>query len=283
MNKFKLEEMLKAFFIEDFGDLDITTDHIFNEKDVGTLTIQAKETGIFCGEKIIKTAYNLLDDNVDVKLHVRDGEQIESTQDIAHIHGPVPSLLKGERVVLNLIQRLSGIATKTNRAVTTLDSDHTKISDTRKTTPGLRLLEKYAVRVGGGINHRLRLDDAVMIKDNHIAFAGSIKEAVNRVRKNVGHMVKIEVEAEHEQHVLDAVEANVDVIMLDNVDLDQLYKLIQLIPRDITTELSGGINIKDLPKYRDLNVDVISMGCLTHQIEALDFSANHHFEKERVS
>ncbi|MDV2580921.1 carboxylating nicotinate-nucleotide diphosphorylase [Alkalibacillus haloalkaliphilus] len=282
LNKFKLEEMVKAFFIEDLGDLDVTTDSIFNEKDIGTLTIQAKEAGIFCGQLIIESAYHLLDREVDVTLHVEDGERVEPTQEIARIHGPVPSLLKGERVVLNLIQRLSGIATKTNKAVNMLDSDYTKISDTRKTTPGLRMLEKYAVRVGGGINHRLRLDDAVMIKDNHIAFAGSISEAVNRVRKNVGHMVKVEVEAENEQHVLEAVEANVDVIMLDNVELDQLYKLIQLIPRDITTELSGGIEIQDLPKYRELNVDVISMGCLTHQIESLDYSANQQFEKERV-
>ncbi|GAA0458277.1 carboxylating nicotinate-nucleotide diphosphorylase [Alkalibacillus silvisoli] len=282
MNKFKLEQMLKDFFIEDFGDLDVTTDYLFNEQERGTLTIQSKEAGIFCGESIIKLGYKILDENANVSLLVQDGESISQNQEIAYIEGSVNTLLKGERVVLNLIQRLSGIATKTNRAVKALNHDHTKISDTRKTTPGLRMLEKYAVRVGGGINHRLRLDDAVLIKDNHISFVGSVKEAVKRIRENIGHMVKIEVEAEHEQQVVEAVESNVDVIMLDNIEISELYKLIQLIPRDITIELSGGVNIQELPQYRSLNVDVISMGCLTHQIESLDFSANHQFEKERV-
>jgi nicotinate-nucleotide pyrophosphorylase (carboxylating) len=175
-------------------------------------------------------------------------------------------------VVLNLVQRMSGIATLTRKAVSTLDSGHTKICDTRKTTPGLRMLEKYAVTTGGGYNHRFGLYDGIMIKDNHISFAGSITNAVERVRKQAGHMVKVEVEVETEAQVREAVNAGADIIMFDNRTPDEIKELIKLVPSGFITEASGGIQLTNLAGYRDTGVDYISLGFLTHSYKALDIS-----------
>ncbi|WP_188206098.1 carboxylating nicotinate-nucleotide diphosphorylase [Alkalibacillus aidingensis] len=273
MNKFKLKDQLIYYFKEDIGDLDLTTDSIFKNEE-GTVVLTAKSNGYFCGEQIIKTGYQLLDKEAVVQMNVTDGDAIQKGQRLASINGNINTLLHGERVILNMVQRLSGITTKTKKAVQLLNDPKINISDTRKTTPGLRMFEKYAVRVGGGTNHRFRLDDAVLIKDNHIAFCGSITEAVKRVRSEIGHMVKVEVEVENEQQLKEAIAANVDVIMLDNMEIDELRRLLEIIPSEIIVELSGGISISDLPKYRSLKVDVISLGCLTHQIESLDLSMN---------
>ncbi|MET3683729.1 nicotinate-nucleotide pyrophosphorylase (carboxylating) [Alkalibacillus flavidus] len=282
MNEVKLKQLLQEFFIEDIGDGDITSDSIFTRGETGTLTIHAKETGIFCGASIIRAGYELLDSNIDVKQYISDGESLPVNQPIADVSGPISTLLQGERVILNLIQRLSGIATTTQQAVRQLNDPAIKITDTRKTTPGLRMLEKYAVRAGGGFNHRRRLDDAVLIKDNHIAFAGSVKEAIQRARNQAGHTVTIEVEVESKDQLLEAVEANVDVIMLDNTDLYHLVNWLDLIPDSITVELSGGITLDNLSLFRGLTIDAISMGCLTHHVEAVDISAHHKVSKERV-
>ena len=170
------------------------------------------------------------------------------------------------------MQRMSGIATQTNEAVQTLNSSHTRITDTRKTTPGLRMLEKYAVQCGGGVNHRFGLYDAVMIKDNHISFAGSITKAVEMARSQLGHMVKIEVETETKEQVVEAVKAKADVIMFDNRTPDEIKAWIGLVPSEIKTEASGGINLSNLASYSDTGVDVISLGFLTHTVKALDIS-----------
>ncbi|WP_411953811.1 carboxylating nicotinate-nucleotide diphosphorylase [Alkalibacillus sp. S2W] len=282
MNKLKLKQILTDFFNEDIGEYDVTTDHLFNEHDRSELMITAKESGIFCGESIIYEGYTLLDDTMHIELLVRDGEKITPGDAIAYITGPINTLLKGERVILNMIQRLSGIATTTAQAVENLNDHHIRISDTRKTTPGLRMLEKYAVRVGGGVNHRLRLDDAVLIKDNHIAFFGSIQKAIRQIRRQIGHMIKIEVEIDDKEQLLEAIEADVDVIMIDNTDITTITDWVKLIPDSITIELSGGITPEDLSQYRGLPIDIISMGYLTHHIQALDLSATHQPIKERV-
>ncbi|PKR78929.1 nicotinate-nucleotide diphosphorylase (carboxylating) [Halalkalibacillus sediminis] len=272
MNELKLKEDLKHFFMEDIGYQDLTSEGIFNDEQ-GEIEFVSKSSGYFCGSKVITNGYSVLNPSVKVEMLVEDGEELQEGLVIARASGKIIDLLKGERVILNLIQRLSGITTMTRESVQMLNNSHTKISDTRKTTPGLRMLEKYAVFVGGGVNHRFGLDDAVMIKDNHIEFAGSITNAVEAVRNRIGHMVKIEVETETESQVKEAIANQVDCIMLDNVDHANLKKMLLLIPPSIQTEVSGGITIDTLPFYSDLNIDVISLGYLTHQIQSLDISA----------
>lgn len=272
MNKLKLRSLLESFFIEDIGEQDITTDLIFSDDTQGEIVFLAKDEGIFCGGEIIKTGFELLNQDFLTRVLVKDGEAFEKGQQLATVTGKISDLLKGERVVLNLVQRMSGIATLTNKAVTTLNSDFTRICDTRKTTPGLRMLEKYAVRSGGGYNHRFGLYDAVMIKDNHISFAGSISRAVEEVRKQAGHMVKVEVEVETEEQVREAVQAGADVIMFDNRTPDEIKELIKLVPPGIITEASGGIQLSNLASYGDTGVHYISLGFLTHSYKALDIS-----------
>lgn len=272
MNKLKLRLQLEQFFLEDIGDRDVSS-LIFGNSRYGEVHFIAKESGVFCGEDIIQTGYAVLDPELWCDMAVHDGETIDRGQTLATVRGPVASLLKGERVILNLVQRMSAIATKTRQAVETLGSGNTKICDTRKTTPGLRMLEKYAVRCGGGLNHRYGLYDGVMLKDNHIAFAGSIAEAVAAVRANTGHMVKVEVETETKDMVLEAVAAKADVIMFDNRKPEEIREWIQLVPEGIITEASGGITMDNLASYRDTGVDYISLGCLTHSVSALDISA----------
>ncbi len=263
---------MEQFFIEDIGEQDITTDLIFPDNTHGEIVFLSKDEGIFCGEEIIRTGFQLLNGDVDIKLFVKDGDRISIGERLGVVSGEISTLLKGERVVLNLVQRMSGIATLTRKAVELLNSDHTRICDTRKTTPGLRMLEKYAVRCGGGYNHRFGLYDGVMIKDNHISFAGSIKRAVDLIHEQLGHMVKVEVETETKAQVIEAVEAKADVIMFDNRTPDEIKEFIKLVPAHITTEASGGITMEDLESYRDCGVDYISLGFLTHSYKAFDIS-----------
>lgn len=273
MNTIKLRLLLEQFFIEDIGDRDVTSDLIFGKADKGTIVLITKEDGIFCGEQVILTGFHLMDGNCQVNLSVTDGDKVEKGQRLAEISGRISALLKAERVVLNLIQRMSGIATRTQEAVLLLDSEKTRICDTRKTTPGLRMLEKYAVRCGGGYNHRYGLYDAVMIKDNHISFAGSISKAVETVKSQIGHMVKVEVEIETEAQLLEAIEAKVDCIMFDNRAPIEIKDWMAIVPEGILTEASGGITQESLSSYRDCGVDYISLGYLTHSVKSLDISA----------
>ncbi|ULT55810.1 carboxylating nicotinate-nucleotide diphosphorylase [Neobacillus drentensis] len=272
MNSLKLRSQLEDFFIEDIGEQDLTTDLIFTDDTTGKIVFLSKDEGVFCGEEVIKTGFRLLNQDINVELFVKDGQAIKKGQELAHVSGKIADLLKGERVVLNLVQRMSGISTLTQKTVQTLDSGHTRVCDTRKTTPGLRMLEKYAVRCGGGFNHRFGLYDAVMIKDNHISFAGSISKAVEAVREKAGHMVKVEVEVETEAQVREAVDAGADVIMFDNRTPDEIKEFIKLVPSGIITEASGGIQLSNIADYRDTGVDYISLGLLTHSYKALDIS-----------
>jgi nicotinate-nucleotide pyrophosphorylase (carboxylating) len=272
MNKLKLRQIIEQFFIEDIGERDVTSDLIFGEKEQGEIVFIAKQNGIFCGEDVMRIGFALLDEKIEIQLNVCDGDSVKIGDHLATVRGSVSNLLKGERVVLNLVQRMSGIATKTKEAADILGDSKTRIVDTRKTTPGLRMLEKYAVRIGGGFNHRYGLYDGVMIKDNHISFAGSITNAVNKVRSQLGHMVKIEVEIETKEQLLEAIEAKADVIMFDNRHPDEIKEWIPLVPAAIMTEASGGITMESLASYKDTGVDVISLGFLTHSIKSLDIS-----------
>ncbi|MCD7032941.1 carboxylating nicotinate-nucleotide diphosphorylase [Metabacillus sp. GX 13764] len=272
MNELKLKKLLEQFFIEDIGDGDLSSSAIFGEKESGEAIILAKEDGIFSGGKIIAAGFQLLEHDAEITLYKQDGEPIHKGEKIAAVQASVRTILSCERVILNLIQRMSGIATAVYSAVKQLDSEHTKITDTRKTVPGLRMLDKYAVRCGGGKNHRFGLYDAIMIKDNHIDFCGSITEAVKRARSAAGHNVKIEVEIETEEQLMEAIEAKADIIMFDNRSPEEVKRFAALTPDSIITEASGGIHWDELPLYGKTGVGYISLGYLTHSVKALDIS-----------
>lgn len=264
--------MLEQYFLEDMGERDVSTELIFGKDEHGEISFIAKENGIFCGEEIITFGFKFLSEQNHVELFVRDGNKIEKGQILARVTGNISDLLSGERVILNLVQRMSGVATLTHEAVSRLNGGKTRICDTRKTTPGLRMLEKYAVRIGGGYNHRYGLYDGVMIKDNHISFAGTITKAVEKVRAQIGHMVKIEVETETLEQVKEAIAAGADVIMFDNRTPEEIKEWIVLVPESIITEASGGITLEDVASYGETGVDYISLGFLTHSAKAIDIS-----------
>ena len=274
MNALKVRKALESFFLEDIGEKDVTSQLIFPDNLRAKGMFLAKETGVFVGTAVIEQGFRLLDDSIQITLHKKDGDFVEKGEILASVEGPIASLLTAERVILNIIQRMSGIATMTRKAVLALESDHTRICDTRKTMPGLRMFDKYAVVCGGGYNHRFGLYDGVMIKDNHIAFVGSITKAVTSVKEKLGHMVKVEVETETEEQVREAIAAGADIIMFDNRTPEEVREFSKIVPSTIVTEASGGITIENLSNYGGTGVDYISLGLLTHSVKALDISFN---------
>ncbi|WP_110111471.1 carboxylating nicotinate-nucleotide diphosphorylase [Bacillus sp. CGMCC 1.16541] len=272
MNRLRVRQLLQQFLIEDIGERDVTSNALFSSKDEGEVRVIAKENGIFVGEDVIREGFTLLDEQIHVNLLKQDGEGVRKGEEIAIIEGSISAILSSERVVLNLIQRMSGVATLTNRAVKVLEGSSSRVCDTRKTTPGLRMFEKHAVQCGGGFNHRYGLYDGVMLKDNHIAFAGSVSEAVKQVREKIGHMVKIEVEIETKEQLIEAVEANVDVIMFDNCSPDIIKEWLSLVPSHMTTEASGNLTLDNLHLYKETGVHYLSLGALTHSVQSLDIS-----------
>jgi len=273
MNIIKLEEMLKQFFNEDIGDGDLSSEFIFSAEQQGSFTFYAKESGIFCGALIIEHGFLLLDRSMDIILYKKDGDEVNAGDVLAVIQGPLQKLLIGERVILNLIQRMSAIATASNLAVHETVGTNAKICDTRKTMPGMRMLDKYAVRIGGAYNHRNGLYDAIMLKDNHIAFAGSITKAVQAAREKIGHTVKIEVEIETKAQLVEAIVAGADIIMFDNRSPGEIHEWLPAVPPHIVTEASGGITLQNLNTYAKTGIQWISLGALTHSVKAFDISA----------
>jgi len=265
--------MLTSFFNEDIGDGDLSSEAIFSPEEQGSFTFYAKEDGIFCGAQIIEIGFPLLDSTLHVQVLKKDGEPISKGDQLAIIKGSLRSLLTGERVILNLVQRMCGIATKANKAVAQTIGTKAHICDTRKTIPGLRMLDKYAVRIGGAYNHRNGLYDAIMLKDNHIAFAGSITKAVETARSKIGHTVKIEVEIETKEQLIEAIHAGADIIMFDNRTPAEIRDWISLVPPHIATEASGNITLDNLRAYAESGVQWISLGSLTHSVPAFDISA----------
>lgn len=269
-----LKEIIESALREDIGMGDLTSKSIFDADHYSKGTFVSKAEGTLAGLDVLHTAYNFFGSNVKVNLLKKDGDSVGIKESIAEVEGPTQVLLSAERVILNLMQHLSGISTSTAELIRLLDDSSIEIVDTRKTLPGLRALQKYAVTCGGGKNHRFRLDDGVMIKDNHIKAAGSITKAVEFVRSKIGHMVKIEVETESKEQVLEAVEAKADVIMLDNRTPEEIKELVKLIPDEILVEVSGGITPNSICSFKGCGADVISLGWLTHSVKALDISFN---------
>lgn len=272
MNPLLLKKQLQEFLIEDIGSGDLSAS-LFEDHTEVTATIMAKENGVMAGGQILSIGYELIDSSIQTSIFVNEGEKFAAGTALAEITGRRQSVLSGERVILNLLQRLSGIATITAKAVSRCEGE-TRICDTRKTTPGLRMLEKYAVRCGGGYNHRFGLYDTVMLKDNHLAGFPSIREAVETARKKCGHTVKIEVETETEEQVIEAVLAGADIIMFDNCSPQEIKQRLTHVPSSIITEASGGITLDEIKKYSETGVDYISLGYLTHSYKALDISMN---------
>lgn len=249
---------------------DITTNSIFNDQQIGTATLRARETGILAGSQFVDATFRELNPNSELNWKKRDGDALAPKDIIATIKAPVKTLLTGERVALNFLGHLTGIASLTNQYVKKISHTDAKIVDTRKTTPGLRFAEKYAVRAGGGENHRFRLDDAILIKDNHIAFAGGINNAIEKAKEANGHMVKIEVEVDTIDQLKECLSHKIDVVLLDNMPPDLLKEAVKLIDGKFTSEASGGVNLDTVKEIAETGVDIISVGALTHSATCLD-------------
>ncbi|OAJ72761.1 nicotinate-nucleotide pyrophosphorylase [Brevibacillus sp. SKDU10] len=271
-NKRELQRKIEEWLFEDVGHGDITTMTTIPADEKGTGILYAKKPGLIAGLDIAEQVFHTVDHELSFQRFVTEGSQVQKGDVIAEVTGSVQAILTGERLALNLLQRLSGIATCTQLFVKEISHTQARIVDTRKTTPGLRLLEKYAVRVGGGHNHRFALYDAVMIKDNHSKGAGGIKEAVRKAREAIPHTMKIEVEAESLMQVHEALEAGADIIMLDNMSCDMMREAVQIISGKAIIEASGGVTLETVRGIAETGVDVISVGGLTHSVAALDIS-----------
>ncbi len=275
MNEVLLREQIKNFLNEDLGTGDLSAELVFDKDTVGKGSFKAKTDGVFCGGALIETVYSVFgDNNVKVKLNFKEGDRVRAGDILAQVKGRVRTLLSCERIILNLMQRMSGIATITRELTDRLDDPSIKLVDTRKTLPGLRMLDKYAVKCGGGFSRRMGLYDGVMLKDNHIAFAGGIEKAVKAVRDQLGHTVKIEVETETAEQVKQAVKAGTDIIMFDNRTPEEIKELVKLVPQGIITEASGGITPDSISGFKGCGVDVISTGYMTHTVTPMDISFN---------
>ena len=257
---------------EDIGSGDVTSNAIFKKTEKSEAVIVAKEEGIFCGGDIIRFIYEEIDPAVVISPEIGDGTEVQPGNIVARISGPTQSILIGERTVLNFIQRMCGIATRTRSIRSLLEGTGITILDTRKTAPGLRLLDKYAVRIGGGSNHRMGLFDMVLIKDNHIKAAGGIREAVERVRSEHGKKYPIEVEATNLDEVQEALDSGADIIMLDNTDRKTMQEACELIRGKAKIEISGNMDEERIGEVMDLSIDYISIGALTHSVKAFDLS-----------
>ncbi len=272
LNTFYLDEFLKRALEEDIGHGDITTLSTVAVDRYTEGKFIAKEDGVICGLPVLVRLFEILDPAIKIDCKVDEGDVLKKGDVIADIKGHAHSILTGERVALNLLQRMSGIATRTHEAVEEIKGTSAVIADTRKTTPGLRMLEKYAVRMGGGSNHRFNLADGILIKDNHIVAAGGITEAVRRARRMASHMLKIEVEVENFEQINEALAAGADIIMLDNMTLEDMTKAVEIIGDRALVEASGNMGDKDLATVAATGVDIISIGALTHTVRAMDIS-----------
>lgn len=266
----RVDRIIEYALREDLGDGDVTTNALATEKEDSRAVIRAKAKGVIAGLPIAKRVFQKLDPTVVCVDNIGDGEDIKPGDILSEINGGTRALLSGERLALNILQRLSGIATLTSKYVKAVEDLPVKIVDTRKTAPGLRILDKYAVSVGGGFNHRFGLFDGVLIKDNHISIAGGIQEAVAVIRKKYKQKYKIEVETADIEQVKEALVAGADIIMLDNMSPEQMRKAVRLIDRNALVEASGGINLRNVRDVAETGVDFISVGALTHSAPALD-------------
>ena len=272
-----LNDLIEKALKEDVGTGDITTLSTIPADKTITGHFIAKETGILCGVDVARAVFAFVDPAIELNFSYKDGDKIEKGEVIATVSGLARSILTGERLALNLLQHMSGVATRTGEAVAKVQGTRARIADTRKTTPGLRVLEKYAVKCGGGSNHRFNLADGVLIKDNHIEAAGGITAAVEMARRNIPHTLKIEVEIETFEQLEEALAAGADIIMLDNMSNEDMKKAVEIVAGRAITEASGNMGEKDLRAVAETGVDLISIGALTHSVKALDISLKFKF------
>ncbi|WP_243373331.1 carboxylating nicotinate-nucleotide diphosphorylase [Geotalea sp. SG265] len=267
-----LDAIIENALMEDIHTGDLTTQAVMGEKRTMCAVLKAKEDLVLAGIEVAASVFHFLDRSITFQAHFADGSRIGKGSIIAEISGDAAFLLQGERVALNLLQRMCGVATQTAAYVEAVRGTGARVVDTRKTTPGLRMLEKYAVRVGGGINHRTGLYDGILIKENHIAAAGGITEAITRARAYIPHTLKIEVETETLPQVSEALAAGADIIMLDNMDVATMVEAVAMIGGKALTEASGGVNLSTIRQIAETGVNIISVGALTHSVRAMDIS-----------
>lgn len=270
--KLNVDPFILSALKEDITSEDVSTNSVMPHPQAGKVDLICKEDGVICGLQVFERVFTLLDENTRVEFFVADGDDVKKGQLMAKVHGDIRTLLCGERTALNYLQRMSGIATYTRSVAQLLEGTKTKLLDTRKTTPNNRIFEKYAVRIGGGNNHRYNLSDGVLLKDNHIGAAGSVTKAVTMAKAYAPFVRKIEVEVENYEMVVEAVEAGANIIMLDNMSHEEMQKSIEFIAGRAEVEVSGNVTKENISKLTDLGVDFISSGALTHSAPILDIS-----------
>ena len=270
--KMNADELILLALKEDITSEDITTNSVMPHYQLGEVELICKQDGIIAGLDVFKRVFELLDDKTEFDFNCEDGNRVVNGQKIGTIRGDIRVLLSGERTALNYLQRMSGIATYTNEIASLLKGSKTKLLDTRKTTPNMRIFEKYAVKAGGGCNHRYNLSDGILLKDNHIGAAGGVKEAIEMAREYAPFVRKIEVEVENLEMLSEALEAGADIIMLDNMSVDQMREAVKMVNGRAQTECSGNVTRENVAKLVDIGVDFISSGALTHSAPIMDLS-----------
>ena len=270
--QFYVDDLIKRAVSEDINYMDVTTDFLIDENQTTTARFLSKDEGVLAGLEIALRVFTLLDSSVRFTVHKKDGDEVRRGDLIAEISGPTRALLKGERTALNLVQHMSGISTATRKCVERVEGTKATIADTRKTLPGLRPLQKYAVLCGGGRNHRYNLSDAAMLKDNHIDAYGSLTKAVEALRAKAGHMLKIEVETRSLEELDEALAVGADVIMLDNMDYDTMKEAVRRTNGRALLEASGNVTLENIRQVAECGVDLISLGALTHSVTCFDIS-----------
>lgn len=270
--KLNADNLILLALQEDITSEDITTNSVMRQYQLGEVELICKEDGVIAGLEVFKRTFELLDANTEVTFTVKDGDKVKNGQKLGLVRGDIRVLLSGERTALNYLQRMSGIATYTRTIADMLDGSKTKLLDTRKTTPSMRIFEKYAVKVGGGYNHRFNLSDGILLKDNHIGTAGGVKEAVAMAKEYAPFVRKIEIEVENLDMLREALEAGADIIMLDNMSIEDMKKAVELCAGRAETECSGNVTKENVAKLINIGVDYISSGALTHSSPILDLS-----------
>lgn len=279
LNRIYIDNIINTALSEDINYIDATTDNLVDDTHRSTAYFVAKDEGVLCGIDIALRVFELVGDGVESEILIKDGAQVKKGDIIANLKGSTKTLLKGERTALNILQHMSGIATATNRCVKLAEGTNARITDTRKTLPGLRPLQKYAVTVGGGRNHRYNLSDGAMLKDNHIDAYGSITAAVNALREKAGHMLKVEVEVRNFDELNEALDCGCEIIMLDNMSPEDMKKAVSITNGRAKLEASGNITPDNLSEVARTGVDIISLGALTHSVKCFDISMKIQTEK----
>ena len=274
LDKILIEDTFKNALKEDMNNGGITSDYLVDSSLKGKATVTAKEDGVICGLDVAEMVFLIVDSDLKITRFKKDGDLVEKGQDIATVKGSLKSILKAERVALNFLQRMSGIASQARDMSDLVKDFDVKVADTRKTTPGLRVFEKYAVRIGGGVNHRFNLSDAVMIKDNHIEAVGGIRKAVDILKSQIPHTTKIEVEVKDLDQLKEALDSKAHIIMLDNMDTETMKRAVKITNKDAILEASGNVTCETIVDIAKTGVDIISVGGLTHSFKSMDISLN---------